>query len=148
MAAEHGWSVAADGERWRRVVPSPMPLRIPELSSIKGLLDAGTVVVCGGGGGIPIVEDDRRGLSGVEAVVDKDLTAAHLAVELDADRLLVLTDASAVMRGFGTRQAEPTRDLTLEELADLHLPAGSMGPKVRACEAFTAATAGRRRSGR
>jgi len=140
LAAEHGWNMAADGERWRRVVPSPRPLRIPELPSIRGLMDTGTIVVCGGGGGIPVVEDDRRGLVGVEAVVDKDLTAAHLAVELDADRLLVLTDVSAVMRDFGTPQARPIRSLGLTELAGLHLPAGSMGPKVQACTLFTAAT--------
>jgi carbamate kinase len=140
LAAERGWSVAADGERWRRVVPSPRPLRIPELSPIRGLLDAGAIVVCGGGGGIPVTEEGRRGLTGVEAVVDKDLTAAHLAVELDTDRLLVLTDVSAVMRDFGTARAMPIRGLGLRELAGLHLPVGSMGPKVQACQAFTAAT--------
>ncbi|MEY9913466.1 carbamate kinase [Catenulispora sp. MAP12-49] len=140
LAAERGWSIAADGERWRRVVPSPRPLRIPELASITGLLEAGTIVVCGGGGGIPVAEDASGGLVGVEAVVDKDLTAAHLAVALDADRLLVLTDVSAVMRDFGTPRATPIRSLGLADLADLHLPAGSMGPKIQACEAFTTAT--------
>ena len=140
LAAERGWSIAADGERWRRVVPSPRPLRIPELASITGLLEAGTIVVCGGGGGIPVAEDASGGLVGVEAVVDKDLTAAHLAVALDADRLLVLTDVSAVMRDFGTPRATPISTLALEDLPDLHLPAGSMGPKIQACEAFTTAT--------
>ena len=140
LAAEHGWTVAADGERWRRVVPSPGPLRIPELPSIADLLASGTTVVCGGGGGIPVAEDAAGALVGVEAVFDKDLTAAHLAVALDADRLLVLTDVGAVLRDFGTPRASPIRDLGLDDLAELDLPAGSMGPKIQACRAFTAAT--------
>lgn len=140
LAADRGWTVAADGPCWRRVVPSPEPLRVPELASIAGLLAAGTIVVCAGGGGIPVVEDGPGRLIGVEAVVDKDLTAARLAVELNADRLLILTDVKAVMRDFGTPRATAIPSLGLDELAELHLPAGSMGPKLRACEAFTAAT--------
>ena len=140
LAAAHRWTVAADGSAWRRVVSSPRPVRVPELASIRGLLEAGVLVVCGGGGGVPVVEDGAGRLVGIEAVVDKDLTAAHLAIELGADMLLVLTDVPAVLRDFGTPQAAPLRTLTLAQLPDLHLPTGSMGPKIEACERFTAAT--------
>jgi len=140
LAAERGWQIAPDGAGWRRVVPSPRPRRIVERDTIGQLLRAGSVVVCGGGGGVPVVECDDGRLVGVEAVVDKDLTAALLAVELHADRLLILTDVDAVMRDFGTPSQRPIAALELDELAGLGLPAGSMGPKIDACGVFTAAT--------
>lgn len=140
LATRHGWTVAPDGPAWRRVVASPQPQRILEQPSIAQLLDAGTVVVCGGGGGVPVVEDATGRLTGVEAVVDKDLTAARLALGLAADRLLLLTDVPAVMRDFGTPHASPMRHLSLAQLADLHLPEGSMGPKVDACRRFVELT--------
>ncbi|GAA0223045.1 carbamate kinase [Cryptosporangium japonicum] len=140
LAAERGWQIAPDGPRWRRVVPSPRPRRIVEKDTIDELLRAGSVVVCGGGGGVPVVECDDGRLAGVEAVVDKDLTAALLAVDLHADRLLILTDVAAVMRDFGAPSPRPIASLDVADLAALGLPAGSMGPKIDACGVFTAAT--------
>lgn len=142
LVARHGWTVAADGPSWRRVVPSPQPQRIFEQTSIRQLLDSGTVVVCGGGGGAPVVEDATGRLTGVEAVVDKDLTAARLALGLSADRLLLLTDVPAIMRDFGTPQAAPIHHLDLAQVVDVRLPAGSMGPKVDACRRFVELTGG------
>jgi len=140
LAAQHGWSVAADGEKWRRVVPSPEPQRIVEQDSITRLLQSGTVVICGGGGGAPVTQDGDGPLQGVEAVVDKDFVSALLAINLQADRLLVLTDVPAVMAHFGTPQAAPLDRLDLDELTRLQFPAGSMGPKIAACRRFVTAT--------
>ncbi len=136
LADLRGWTIAPDGEHWRRVVPSPEPRRIVEQDSIGALVAAGTVVVCGGGGGAPVLDD--AGLRGVEAVVDKDLTAALLAVALDADRLVLLTDVPGVMARFGTPKATllPWLDLP----TTMTFPAGSMGPKVEACRRFATAT--------
>ncbi|WNV87454.1 carbamate kinase [Umezawaea sp. Da 62-37] len=140
LAETHGWRIAADGAHWRRVVASPEPLRLVEADSVARLVDAGTVVVCGGGGGAPVVDDGHGRLNGVEAVVDKDLTAALLAIDLKADRLVLLTDVPAVVRDFGTTNAQPLPILDLDELAHLEFAAGSMGPKVEACRRFVAAT--------
>jgi len=138
LAEQNGWAMAADGPHWRRVVPSPEPLRLVEQESVEQLVSGGTIVVCAGGGGAPVVDDGR--LRGVEAVVDKDLTSAALAIALKADRLLLLTDVPAVMTDFGTPDAEPLHHLDLAELEDLTFPAGSMGPKVEACRRFAEAT--------
>ncbi|MBC8092713.1 MAG: carbamate kinase [Pseudonocardia sp.] len=138
LADLRGWTIAPDGEHWRRVVPSPTPQRIVEQYSIDALVAAGTVVVCGGGGGAPVI--DAAGLRGVEAVVDKDLTATLLAVAVDADRLLLLTDVPGVMARFGTPDAAVLPRLDLDELADMTFPAGSMGPKIDACRRFVTAT--------
>lgn len=104
------------------------------------LLDAGTVVICGGGGGAPVTDDGAGRLRGAEAVVDKDATSALLAIAVHADRLLVLTDVPAVMAHFGTPQAVPLDRLDLDEAAGPRFPAGSMGPKIAACRHFTAST--------
>ncbi len=138
LAEQNGWTIAADGPHWRRVVPSPEPLRLVEQESIEQLVSSGTVVVCAGGGGAPVVDNGQ--LHGVEAVVDKDLTSAELAIALKADRLLLLTDVSAVMTDFGLPDAEPLRHLDLGELEHLTFPAGSMGPKIEACRRFVQAT--------
>ena len=135
-AARFGWTIAADGDRWRQVVPSPKPRRVVELPTIRALVDRDVVVVCGGGGGAPVTEAGDGRLTGTDAVVDKDLTAAHVALELGADRLLVLTDVPAVIRGYGTPRAEPIRSVDTDTLAALPFPAGSMGPKVDACVDF------------
>ncbi|WP_329347858.1 carbamate kinase [Streptomyces sp. NBC_01261] len=140
LAELHGWQVAADGDQWRRVVPSPEPRRIVEQDSITHLLENQTVVICGGGGGAPVTDDGTGQLQGVEAVVDKDFTAALLAVAVHADRLLVLTDVPAVMAHFGTPQAAPLSRLDLDDLARMRFPAGSMGPKIAACQRFVATT--------
>jgi len=140
LAAERGWNVARDGEAWRRVVPSPEPLELVELPLIRQLVDSGALVVCAGGGGIPVVADASGGLRGVEAVVDKDLTAALLAEAVDADALLLLTDVDAVIDGFGTPGARPISRATPVELRAHSFPAGSMGPKVEAACRFVEAT--------
>lgn len=139
LAAERGWTVAADGPGWRRVVPSPEPQEILEIGSLAVLLEQHTTLICGGGGGAPVVEEAGQ-LRGVEAVVDKDLTAAVLAISLQADMLLILTDVSTVMLGYGTEHQAAIRDVDLNDLAKLSFPAGSMGPKIEACRRFVAAT--------
>ncbi|GAA1157669.1 carbamate kinase [Ornithinicoccus hortensis] len=132
MADRQGWQIAQDGDGWRRVVPSPRPREIIETKLIDHLLDESIIVVCAGGGGVPVVRTETGDLRGVEAVIDKDLSAALLASRLKADRLLVLTDVENVMEGFGTDHARPIAHTTPSELRELDLPAGSMGPKVDA----------------
>jgi carbamate kinase len=139
LAAAHGWGIRQDGARWRRVVPSPEPAGLPDLPAIRTLLDCRAIVVCAGGGGVPVMVRDGRA-RGVEAVVDKDLTASLLACELDADALLLLTDVTAVQDGYGTPQARPIRRATPPELKRRDFPAGSMGPKVEAVCRFVEAT--------
>jgi carbamate kinase len=140
LAREHGWTVAPDGRSWRRVVASPPPRRIIELSTIKRLVGGGTTVICGGGGGVPVVAREQGRIEGAQAVVDKDLTAALLAVELGADRLVVLTDIDAVKRGFGTPRERSLSTVRVAELGAMRFPAGSMAPKVEACIRFVTAT--------
>jgi carbamate kinase len=135
LAAARGWSVAPDGDRWRRVVPSPEPLRIVELETIRILVDHDVLVTCSGGGGIPVVPDGI-GLRGVEAVIDKDRSAALLAEALGASGLLLLTDVDAVHEGWGTPASRPIREGTPEQLRALDAAAGSMGPKVDAACRF------------
>ncbi|WP_035792148.1 carbamate kinase [Kitasatospora mediocidica] len=136
QAAERGWAIARDGEHWRRVVASPEPRRVAEAGLIRLLLDAGAVTVCAGGGGIPVVEHADGQLTGTEAVVDKDLTAALLAEEVKADFLLILTDVPHVVAGYGTPKARPLHTTTPRELRSLAFPPGSMGPKVEAAARF------------
>jgi carbamate kinase len=141
LAAEHGWTVAPDGPSFRRVVPSPKPREIIELAAIEQMLQAGAIVVCAGGGGIPVVAEGRR-LRGVEAVIDKDLTAALLAEEIGAERLVMLTDVPYVERNWGTVAAEPIRQVTPSSLRQLTFAAGSMGPKIEAGCLFVERTGG------
>lgn len=136
LAGERGWAIARDGGQWRRVVPSPEPLQIIELATIELLVGRHVTVICSGGGGIPVAPDGRGGLRGVEAVIDKDLAAALLARELDADALLLLTDVDGVYEGFGTDTARRLGPTTVEHLRSLALPEGSMGPKVDAACRF------------
>jgi carbamate kinase len=140
LAAERGWIVKADGEHWRRVVGSPRPQRVVETRLIRLLLNSGAVVVCAGGGGVPVVRNEHGRLEGVEAVVDKDLTTSVLAEALDADALLVLTDVPHVQRNFGTPDAEPILRATPASLRREDFPAGSMGPKVDAVSRFVEVT--------
>jgi carbamate kinase len=127
----------------RRVVPSPEPLAIVELRAIRLLVEHGVLVICVGGGGIPVVTDDDGALRGVEAVIDKDLAASLLASVLDVDVLLMLTDVPFVERGWRTPTTEPTRVTTPAELRKLQFAAGSMSPKAEAASRFVEAT-GRR----
>lgn len=139
LAAERGCSVAPDGDGWRRVVPSPEPLEVIEVTAIRSLADAGYVVVCAGGGGIPVARDGGV-LRGVEAVIDKDLTSALLAAELDADELLILTDVDAVVDGWGGADPHQIRSATPDELRAGEWATGSMGPKVEAACRFAERT--------
>jgi len=141
LAAEHGWAVGADGAHFRRVVASPEPREIVELDAVRRLLEAGSVVVCAGGGGVPVVRSGA-GLEGVEAVIDKDLTAELLAEGLDADRLVMLTDVPYVERGWRLPTATPIRAATARELRSLTFAAGSMKPKVEAACRFVERTSG------
>jgi carbamate kinase len=142
MAERRGWVIAPDGDRWRRVVPSPRPRRIVEIDAIELLVQAGAVVVCAGGGGIPVVRSAGGELHGVEAVVDKDLAAAHLAIGLRADALLMLTDVDGLYDGWPDPSASLVREATPDELSQLALAPGSMGPKVEAAATFVSATGG------
>jgi carbamate kinase len=141
LAADRGWTVARDGKYFRRVVASPAPQGIVELQAIDRLVAAGSLVICAGGGGIPIVAESG-GLRGVEAVIDKDLTAALLAEELGAGRLIVLTDVPYVERDWGTAAASPIRAATPAELRELSFAAGSMSPKIEAACRFVERTGG------
>ncbi|AQZ94947.1 carbamate kinase [Halopseudomonas phragmitis] len=133
-----GWHIAQDGDKWRRVVPSPKPLEIPDMRVIRLLLDKGVVVICAGGGGIPVLRRDDGSTVGVEAVIDKDAASALLAQQLEADALLLLTDVDAIYRGFGTPSAAAIDCLSVEQARTLELPAGSMGPKLTAAADFAA----------
>jgi carbamate kinase len=141
LGRQRGWPlVEVPGRGWRRAVPSPTPLEVVELAQIRALLDAGSVPVACGGGGIPVVRRDGR-FHGVDAVIDKDRASALLAAGLGAERLLILTDVGAVKRGFGTAKEEELRNLTAAEAEELapELPEGSMRPKVEAAAAMARA---------
>ncbi len=142
LAAERGWTVAPDGTSFRRVVASPQPLEIVELSTIRLLLDAGVTVICAGGGGVPVVADAVGSLHGVEAVIDKDLSAALLAERLGASLLVMLTDVAAVERDWGTPAAQPIGTIDTGGMRALRFASGSMGPKVEAACRFVEATGG------
>lgn len=148
LATERGWVVRPDGEQWRRVVGSPAPLQVVEIQLIRMLLQSGAVVICGGGGGVPVVHNARDELEGVEAVIDKDHTAAVLAENLGADVLLVLTDVTHVELGHGTDHARPISRATPAQLRRHEFPAGSMGPKVEAVSRFVDRTGGMAAIGR
>jgi carbamate kinase len=142
LAGERGWTVAPDGPWYRRVVASPEPLAIVEIDAIRTLVEHETLVVCAGGGGIPVAPDAEGALHGVEAVVDKDLAASLLAAALEADFLLMLTDVPRVERGWRTARAAPIHRATPEELRRLDFASGSMAPKVEAACRFVEATGG------
>jgi carbamate kinase len=144
LAAEKGWAIKPDGNKWRRVVPSPRPVRIFEVRPIRWLLERGCIVVCTGGGGIPTMyEPGTRTLVGAEVVIDKDRASALLAEELEADLFVMATDVEAVYRDYGTPQQAAIGRTTPDELQELTLAAGSMGPKVEAAIEFANRT-GRR----
>ena len=136
LARQRGWRIARDGVAFRRVVASPEPRRIVEVGAIRLLVEAGVVVICAGGGGVPIVVDKAGGAHGVEAVVDKDLTSALLATAVRADGLLLLTDVTAVETGWGTPHARRIRRASPRQLRLHEFAAGSMGPKVEAAYRF------------
>jgi carbamate kinase len=147
LRLEKGWTFKLDGDSYRRVVPSPLPRRIFGIPLIQQLLESGCVVICAGGGGIPTmyVEDEvpaGRRLVGVEAVIDKDLASALLAIDLRADALIIATDVEAVFADYGTPRQRAIRRATPRALAAAEFAEGSMGPKVRAACSFVEQTGG------
>ncbi len=141
VVSEHGWAMVTEASGGlRRVVPSPLPLRIVGLDAIKALLDANHIVICAGGGGIPVLRNNSGDMEGIEAVIDKDRTSALLASELKADVLLLLTDVVAVFKDFGGPDACEIGKTTPDALDNLNLEPGSMGPKVAAAADFVKST--------
>jgi carbamate kinase len=130
LQGEKGWAMAPDGEYFRKVVPSPLPQRIIEIDTIKMLVDNGVMVICAGGGGIPVAYDDESKLFGVEAVIDKDLASGLLANGLDAEMFVMLTDVPSVYVDFGTENQRAIRAAHPDAIEALDFAAGSMGPKV------------------
>jgi len=143
LAEERGWSIAPDGEYWRRVVPSPEPQRIFEMRPIHWLLENGATVICAGGGGIPTVYKPDGTLEGVEVVIDKDRASALLAFELDAGLLILATDTDGVYLNWGTEQARRIERTTPEQMDQHEFEEGSMGPKVEAACDFVRRSGGR-----
>jgi carbamate kinase len=132
-----GWKCVEDsGRGWRRVVASPMPVRIVERDAVQTLIKAGFVVICSGGGGIPVAEDETGGLAGMEAVIDKDFAGALLAASVGADLLLISTAVEKVALNFNKPSQQWLDRITLAEarqyLAEGHFAKGSMGPKIQA----------------
>lgn len=132
---KYGWSMKLDGKYLRRVVPSPEPKKIIDIEAINLLLAKNHIVICNGGGGVPMVAC-AQGMVGSEAVIDKDLASALLAEALDADHLVILTDADAVYQHWGTPQQKAIRSATTQELAPMAVADGSMGPKIMAVSRF------------
>ena len=142
LKAEKGWVFKQDGAKWRRVVASPLPKRIFEIRPIKWLLDQNTIVICAGGGGIPTMyeAEKKRWLTGIEAVIDKDLASELLARELEADLLVIATDVDGVYLDWGKPEQRKLGQVTIQELRAHPFPAGSMGPKVDAAIQFVEKT--------
>lgn len=142
LAAEKGWTVMPDGQYYRRAVPSPKPQDVTGINAVKALLAQDHIVICGGGGGVPCVKNAQGQLTGVEAVVDKDLATAVIANQLDADLFLIATDVNAACVNFqkeGERKIAKANPAALEALS-AEFAAGSMGPKVQAVINFVKAT--------
>ncbi|MEX1108422.1 MAG: carbamate kinase [Dongiaceae bacterium] len=142
LAESRGWAIAPDGDKYRRVVASPLPVHIPDIGVIRLLIDQDVIVICAGGGGIPVLRRADGSLVGVEAVIDKDRTGAVLAREIGADALLLLTDVDAVYRDWGKPAQRRIRRASSDAIDEADFPAGSMGPKIAAARAFVAATGG------
>jgi carbamate kinase len=140
LARDKGWTIAPDGDGFRRVVASPMPQRIFQIRPVKWLLEHGCIVICAGGGGIPTMYGPNRQLSGVEAVVDKDRASALLARELDADLFIMATDADAVYLDWGKPGQRAVKRVPPRLLDPAWFATGSMGPKVEAAVEFATRT--------
>jgi carbamate kinase len=143
LAAKRGWTVAADGEYYRRVVASPGPVLIPDLPVIELLLKHKIIVICAGGGGIPIIRQPDGSSVGIEAVIDKDKASALLAKKIGADMLLMLTDVAAVYTDWGTPQQSPIHKTSAKQIAEMSLAKGTMRPKVEASCDFVNAASGK-----
>lgn len=145
LRREHGWAMVEDsGRGWRKVVPSPRPIEVLGLDGVRDLLAAGTLVIAGGGGGIPVIRDGAGRLRGIEAVIDKDRTAALLGIELKADLLVNLTSVPHVARNFGKkneRRIDRLRATAARRMVEKgRFPPGSMGPKIDATASFVQAS--------
>ncbi len=140
LASENQWSIKPDGDKWRRVVPSPLPKRIFELQAIKWLLEKNTIVICAGGGGIPTAYSNDNQLSGVEAVIDKDFATELLARDLDADLFIMATDAPGICLDWSLPTQRQIKTAHPDALSKLSFAAGSMGPKVKAACQFVKRT--------
>jgi carbamate kinase len=141
LSDELGWIIKMDkGRGWRRVVPSPEPIKIINSKIIKTLVDMGVIVIAGGGGGAPVYLEDDGTLEGMDAVIDKDKASAVLGLEIGADTLMIMTQEDGVYKDYGTPQQELIRNMTRDEAASLleagQFPKGSMGPKIRSAIQF------------
>ena len=136
LSNKFGWRGVTDGDGIRRVVPSPLPKTILQVENIRDALAAGGIPICAGGGGVPVMWNSEKRLTGVEAVIDKDWTSARLALEIEADMLVLLTDVDAVYQRWGEPDASPIDRLSATDVGVLPLPAGSMGPKADAAAWF------------
>ena len=141
LARELGWEMKEDsGRGWRHVVPSPKPKHIVDISLIRALAEHGAVVIAGGGGGIPVRREPNGVRHGVEAVIDKDLTSAHMARILGIEEIMILTAVSHVAVHFGTPEQKELDQISLSEMRTYyeqgHFPPGSMGPKIEAAIGF------------
>lgn len=142
LIKERGWHIAPDGDGFRRVVASPQPKRILELTVIELLVEQGVVVICAGGGGIPVAQQEDGSMVGVEAVIDKDRASALLARDLNADAFLMLTDVDAVYQDWSKSEARAIQRISSQAMRQFSFEAGSMGPKVEAACDFVEATGG------
>ena len=142
LGEKKGWVFKQDGDKWRRVVPSPEPKRIWEIRPIRWLLEKEAVVICAGGGGVPTMfaKEDSQKLVGVEAVIDKDLASELLAREIEADLYVMATDVDGVYADWGTPEQRRLEKVTVDELRAGEFAAGSMGPKVAAAIRFVERT--------
>jgi carbamate kinase len=143
LSAQRGWTFKLDGAATRRVVPSPFPQRVVQIDSVMQLLKAKHIVICAGGGGIPMARDHDGHLVGVEAVVDKDASSAVLATAINADLFIMATDAEAVYLDWGTSTQQAIKWISTGALGQFDFAAGSMGPKVAAAIAFAEVSGGR-----
>lgn len=139
LKQQYGWTFKADGKYVRRVVPSPQPQKILEIDTIQKLLSDEVIVICNGGGGIPVIKDGDN-YKGVEAVIDKDHSAAQLAIQLKADHLMILTDADAVYENWGTAQQTALHHVNTQRLKPLAIEDGAIGPKVKSVIDFVEKT--------
>ena len=136
LGAQLGWTIGPDGDGYRRLVPSPRPRSPREIRPIRRLVEAGVLVICAGGGGIPVILTEDGGMRGVEAVIDKDRTSALIAAELNADALLILTDVPGIYAGWKTPEQRMIRRAKPDALNGHRFEAGSMAPKIEAACGF------------
>lgn len=140
LAAEHGWIFKLDGKKWRRVVASPQPKRILWHRPIRWLLENRAVVICAGGGGIPVAARDGNVMEGIDVVIDKDRASSLLATKIPADLFVIATDVDGVYEGYGTPEQRLLHELAADDLDAEAYSKGSMGPKVEAALSFVRQT--------